>query len=76
MKIFIVGNSVEKKEEKEEEHQDCLEHDHGHEHKSGNRSAFLYLFADFLHNAVDGLAIGISFNISKIKSQRSKQPRQ
>jgi len=33
--------------------------------KSIDRSAALYLVADFLHNVIDGIGIGVAFNISK-----------
>lgn len=32
--------------------------------KANNRSAILYLVADFLHNIIDGIGIGVAFTIS------------
>ncbi len=33
--------------------------------KKTDRSAILYLVADFLHNFIDGIGIGVAFTISK-----------
>lgn len=53
-----------KDEDKVKNHHDT-HHDHGHHHHhhadEGGHVVFMYLFADFLHNAIDGLAIGVSF---------------
>jgi len=40
-------------------------HHHHHEEEK-DKSAILYLLADFLHNAIDGVAIGVAFGVSKL----------
>lgn len=34
--------------------------------KKNSRSAILYLVADFLHNVIDGIGIGVAFTVSKL----------
>lgn len=48
------GKSVIQEEEEEE----------GHDHYHVSKSSFIFLFADFCHNFIDGIAIATSYNIS------------
>jgi len=64
----IINKLGDKKEEHTEKSEEYDKDPQKKVKKSIDRSAALYLVADFLHNVIDGIGIGVAFNISKGKS--------